>query len=493
MRKRKNRSKQSNGTAFAKIVEEPETPIESDDKPELNKTDDHFDHDNSEQNENFEENYEEQRSNSNTENIPNKETSNVDKTPPIDADAIAIPHKFRITFELDLISIALFLVAFATRIYKLSEPNHIVFDELHYGKYISLYLKRTFFFDQHPPLGKQLIAAMAYLGGFNGNYTFAQIGSEYSEDVPIFWMRLVPAICGSLLVSIVYHLLRQLKLNIWTCTLGGVLIILENSLITQSRFILMESMLLTFSLLAILLLLKYQESYEQYIESKSIADRIEPICWMLCYGILSAICFTCAVCIKFVGFYTCLLGLIIGCSQLWRSIGIRSISDVAIILQTLFRTLIFAAVSICVYLLIYKVHLTVLNNAGPHDVIMTSAFQASLEGGLASITKGQPLNIAHGSQITLRHTHGRACWLHSHQHVYPVRYADKRGSSHQQQVTCYSFKDVHNWWIVKRPTKDDLVVDGADTDVIKHGDEVQLIHGKYTKFIKTPVSVKKKD
>lgn len=66
--------------------------------------------------------------------------------------------------------------------------------------------------------------------------------------------------------------------------------------------------------------------------------------------------------------------------------------------------------------------------------------------------------------------------MHSHPHVYPVRYPDKRGSSHQQQVTCYSFKDVNNWWIVKRPTKTDLMVND-EQDVVRHGDEIQLVHG----------------
>ena len=107
---------------------------------------------------------------------------------------------------------------------------------------------------------------------------------------------------------------------------------------------------------------------------------------------------------------------------------------------------------------------------------MTSAFQASLEGGLSSIVKGQPLEIAHGSQITLRHTHGKTCWLHSHEHVYPVRYEDGRGSSHQQQVSCYSYKDVNNWWIIKRPDKEDLAVQ-EPIDVIKDGETVQLVHG----------------
>lgn len=368
----------------------------------------------------------------------------------INLPEIAIPHTFRVSFEVDLISITLFVIALCTRFYKLSEPNNIVFDELHYGKYVSLYLKKTFFFDQHPPLGKQLISAVANLIGFNGNYTFSQIGAEYTENVPIFWLRFIPALCGSLLVPIVYLLLRQLKLRTWTATLGGVLIIIENALVTQSQFILMEPMLLMFSVLAILLLLKYQECYDQLNETTSIPDRFELIVSMLFYGILSAISFTCALSIKYVAFYSCILGTFIGLSQIWQMLGNRRNTDLSIALQLIFRSLIFLVVPIVAYLTIFWIHLAVLNKAGPHDSVMTSAFQASLEGGLASITKGQPLNVAHGSQITLRHTHGRTCWLHSHATVYPVRYPDKRGSSHQQQVTCYSFKDVNNWWIVKR-------------------------------------------
>lgn len=392
-------------------------------------------------------------------------------------DWIAIPHKLKFTFEIDLISITLFTIALCTRFYRLAEPNNIVFDELHYGKYVSLYLRRTFFFDQHPPLGKQLVAAAAYLVGFNGNHTFSQIGAQYGENVPIFWLRFIPALCGSLLVPLTYHLLLQLKLSKWTSILGGVLIIFENALVTQSQFILMEPMLLVFSILGILLQLKFQELYEKLNKTFLAEDRLAIIISMLIFGVSSAICFTCALCVKYVAFYSCLLGVYIGFLQLWQMLGNRINSNLAIGIQIIFRSIIYLIVPVIVYLIIFRVHLTVLNKAGPHDSVMTSAFQASLEGGLASITKGQPLNIAHGSQITLRHTHGRTCWMHSHAHVYPVRYPDKRGSSHQQQVTCYSFKDVNNWWIVKRAKKDDLVVDSTEIDVIKHGDEIQLIHG----------------
>lgn len=51
------------------------------------------------------------------------------------------------------------------------------FDELHYGRFISFYIKGIFFFDSQPPLGKQLVAATAYLAGYNGENNFTAIGA----------------------------------------------------------------------------------------------------------------------------------------------------------------------------------------------------------------------------------------------------------------------------------------------------------------------------
>ena len=44
------------------------------------------------------------------------------------------------------------------------------------------------------------------------------------------------------------------------------------------------------------------------------------------------------------------------------------------------------------------------------------------------------------------------------------------------QISCYSYKDVNNWWIVKRPDREDLSVQ-EPLDSIKDGDHVQLVHG----------------
>lgn len=138
---------------------------------------------------------------------------------------------FTVNVELDLVSFALFTLAFCTRFYRLSTPKDIVFDELHYGRYVSLYLKNVFFFDQNPPLGKQLISAIVSIVGYEGNYTYTKIGEHLSPEFPIFWMRFLPALCGSLLPPVVYKLLLEAKVNRWTALMGGLLIVFGEFLV----------------------------------------------------------------------------------------------------------------------------------------------------------------------------------------------------------------------------------------------------------------------
>ena len=50
-------------------------------------------------------------------------------------------------------------------------------------------------------------------------------------------------------------------------------------------------------------------------------------------------------------------------------------------------------------------------------MVLHSLYLLLFQGGLASLTKGQPLHVAYCSQITLRHMTnigGNPCWLHFH-------------------------------------------------------------------------------
>ena len=56
------------------------------------------------------------------------------------------------------IQYSLLALGLFTRYYSLLWPRQVVFDEVHFGKFVNGYITGRYFFDIHPPLGKQLIA-----------------------------------------------------------------------------------------------------------------------------------------------------------------------------------------------------------------------------------------------------------------------------------------------------------------------------------------------
>ncbi|XP_059684640.1 protein O-mannosyl-transferase 1 isoform X2 [Gavia stellata] len=330
-----------------------------------------------------------------------------------------------VTVEINMNLVALTVMGLISRLWGLSYPRAVVFDEVYYGQFVSLYMKRIFFVDDSgPPFGHMLLALGGYLGGFDGNFLWNRIGAEYSMNVPVWSLRFLPALAGALCVPLAYQILVELQFSHCAALGAALLILLENSLITQSRFMLLEAILIFFILLAVLSYLKFYNLQRHSSFSGS---------WWF-WLLLTGVACSCAVGVKYMGLFTYMLLLAIAGLHFWHMIGDQNFSN----------------------------------------------------GGLARITQGQPLEVAYGSQITLRNVLGKPmqCWLHSHTNTYPIRYENGRGSSHQQQVTCYPFKDVNNWWIVKDPGMQQLVVSNPPRPV-RHGHIVQLVHGITTRYLNT--------
>lgn len=58
---------------------------------------------------------------------------------------------------------------------------------------------------------------------FSGDFKFDKIGSPYNASVPVFAMRSVPALTGSMLIPLVYMIMLQLNYSQWTAALAGFL------------------------------------------------------------------------------------------------------------------------------------------------------------------------------------------------------------------------------------------------------------------------------
>lgn len=138
----------------------------------------------------------------------------------------------------------LLILAAVTRLVGLTWPAQVVFDEVHFGKFISAYCcTGEYFFDIHPPHAKLLIAGVAALSSYDGDFSFSQIGQAYGA-VPVVALRLIPALSGLFLPLVFFILIRQLRGSLAAATVGGLILALDNGLIVQSRVISLDGLLL---------------------------------------------------------------------------------------------------------------------------------------------------------------------------------------------------------------------------------------------------------
>ena len=63
----------------------------------------------------------------------------------------------------------LFIFALATRLWGIGKPAGIVFDELHFGKFVNWTLFHWMYFDIHPPFAKLTLAYLAHLWGYKAH------------------------------------------------------------------------------------------------------------------------------------------------------------------------------------------------------------------------------------------------------------------------------------------------------------------------------------
>lgn len=143
-----------------------------------------------------------------------------------------------------LVLIVLLMVGLVFHLVRLDYPRQVIFDEVHFGKFVSAYCcTHERFFDIHPPHAKLVIAAAAALAGYNGQFSFEHIGQMYGQ-VPIVAFRLIPALAGTFLPLIIYILLRQAGGRRLVAVLGAGAVVFDNALVLQTRVIALDGILL---------------------------------------------------------------------------------------------------------------------------------------------------------------------------------------------------------------------------------------------------------
>ncbi|KAI9472381.1 MAG: dolichyl-phosphate-mannose--protein mannosyltransferase 4 [Benjaminiella poitrasii] len=347
--------------------------------------------------------------------------------------------------------------------YKIWNPAEVVFDEVHFGKFAGYYLRRTYYFDVHPPLAKLMIAGAGWILGFDGHYDFANIGDRYLDhQVPYIGLRALPASINVASIWLMYEIMKESGYSVPVCVLSTALYIFDNAMVTQNRLILLDAALVGFMLATIY-------CYVRFRKLRHVPFSTSWWGWLLGTGVFMA--FT--VSVKMVGLF--LVGLI-GISvvyDLWMLLDIkRGLSMGQFAKHFYARAFSLMFVPAVVYLFWFYVHFAILNQSGPGDSFMSTRFQDTLKN---SPLKMAALEVHYGDEITIRHKDTNA-YLHSHDLHYPLRYEDGRVSSKGQQVTAVMEPNENCYWRIKPTNDTTYTVEDGEPRLVKNGDIIQLEH-----------------
>ncbi|KAL6168387.1 Dolichyl-phosphate-mannose--protein mannosyltransferase 4 [Exserohilum turcicum] len=353
-------------------------------------------------------------------------------------------------------------LAFVTRFWGIRHPDQVVFDEVHFGKFASYYLQRTYFFDVHPPFGKLLFAFAGWLVGYKGDFLFENIGDSYiTNKVPYVAYRAMPASLGALTVPIVFMIMWESGYSLPACVTAAGLMLFDNAHIGQTRLILLDASLIFFMALSVL-------SYIRFYKERHVPFGRKWWKWLL----LTGISLSCVISIKYVGVFTFFSIGVPVLIDLWDLMDVNRRQG-ALTMAEFGRHFAARAVGLVIvpfflYLFWFQVHFTILTRSGPGDDFMTPEFQETLSDNMMSL---QSVGINYYDAITIRHKETKV-YLHSHPDRYPLRYEDGRVSSQGQQVTGYPHNDTNNHWQIlpSQPLPSEV------GQRVKVGDIVRLRH-----------------
>lgn len=386
----------------------------------------------------------------------------------VDSDEIPGPTKYEETQEFVnslkkleswLAPLLFTVLAFAVRLYRISANDAVVWDEAHFGKFGSYYLRHEFYHDVHPPLGKMLVGLSGYLAGYNGSWDFPS-GEKYPDYIDYTKMRIFQVVFSGLCTPFAYFTMKEIGYSIASTWLFTLMVTLELCYVTLGKFILLDSMLLFFTVLTIFCFSRFNNFNNSENEFSRKWWK-----WLLLTGV--AIGCTCSV--KMVGlFVTTLIG-IYTVVDLWNKLSDKSISWKKYASHWLARILGLIIIPISIFLLSFKIHFDLLYKSGTGDANMSSLFQANLVGSNVGVG-ARDVTMGH-SVVTLKNQGLSGGLLHSHVQTFPE-------GSKQQQVTTYSHKDSNNNWVFQRARGLEIFDTDNDnsTEYIIDGLHVRLVH-----------------
>ncbi|KAL0265764.1 UNVERIFIED_CONTAM: hypothetical protein PYX00_011479 [Menopon gallinae] len=348
-----------------------------------------------------------------------------------------------------LILAAIFFLSFLVKTYRIESGSYVVWDEAHFGKFARNYLKREFYFDVHPPLGKLMTALGGLISSQDTEFRFKS-GEPYPETLDYCTMRRFHAAVSALIPLFTYGTMRELGYSIKWCGLFSLLYIFENGMTSISRLILLDSHLLLFTSCVLY-------SFARFVKRGGRGERTNMLLLGTSIGLVLSV--------KWIGCFTMLFVGIYIVWELYMSLKYDPVVSFARKLAE--RVLFLLAVPVAVYVFWFVVHFAILVNSSSDEAHMSSLFQLRLRNN--RITKLGKY-VEYGFPVTIKASKMAGGNLHSHNNTYP--------GTDENQVTTYHYKDENDDWAFQKVTSGD-----ERADFLQDEDVVVLLHSATKRYL----------
>lgn len=313
-------------------------------------------------------------------------------------------------------------ITIVIRLYCIEFPNKVLLEEIPIVSAINSYLTGRFFLDINPPFVPLLFSALSRSLGY-GVFTFEElsINSEY-DSFPYQHLRVLNAIVGGLAVIYIYKILKISAVNHYYALFGVFLFALENSMITQSRFMFTDSFYILFVAIFVchhkLMSLKTKFSASWFFNL------------LICTTALGLTIST-----HWSGLFLIVYAFLSSTITFWIASGDIDVSMNYLRIASLIKDFAYLTIPFTIYLYFFNLHLSHLDSRGESYNLLSPAYQHSLK---ETHLDGLIADVSYGSTVMIRHFKSGE-YLHSHNDFY-------RTSKHQQVTLFDNFDDFNNFF-----------------------------------------------
>ncbi len=207
--------------------------------------------------------------------------------------------------------IALLIVLAAIRLWHITQPAEVVFDEVYFPLDAQKYLAGQGFFDIHPPLAKWLFAAAEWLFGYHTAAPYDQAGVTaqtllcpvVNPCIYTFSWRIVPFIANMGLLTVLWLLVARITKS-WKAALIALVVLgFDGLLFIYSRLGLMDGVMYFFAFAA----------FYVFVVALDQKKKLNQSILILFAGVLSG----CAIAVKWLGLASVILAGIWFLCQCW--------------------------------------------------------------------------------------------------------------------------------------------------------------------------------